>query len=136
MGSHHRYQKRARSGQRASTYRSGKNENGFAGLDPAKMGLDGPAWLTESSPACSRQRAPQPDEAISIDEPLQPRTFLEGLKVVCICKGIKTLMFWKAMDAGAETREEINRATGSGSGGCKGRRCGPRILEMLRNRSL
>jgi bacterioferritin-associated ferredoxin len=136
MGSHHKYQKRASSGQRASAYRPGKAQNGFAGLDPSAMGLDGPAWLMESSPASSPQGALPSDEAPSSDELPQPRTFLEGLKVVCICKGIKKLMFWKAMDAGAETKEEINRATGSGSGGCQGRRCGPRILEMLRNRSL
>jgi bacterioferritin-associated ferredoxin len=55
------------------------------------------------------------------------------MKVVCICKGIKKRLFWKALDDGAQTKDEVNRLTGSGSGGCQGRRCGPRILEMLRH---
>jgi bacterioferritin-associated ferredoxin len=55
------------------------------------------------------------------------------MKVVCICKGIKKSVFWKVLDTGVRTKEEVNRLTGSGSGGCQGRRCGPRILEMLRN---
>jgi bacterioferritin-associated ferredoxin len=60
---------------------------------------------------------------------------LEGMKVVCICKGIKKSVFWKVLDAGAQSKDEINRLTGSGSGGCQGRRCGPRITEMLRDLS-
>jgi bacterioferritin-associated ferredoxin len=63
----------------------------------------------------------------------EPRTILEGMKVVCICKGIKKSVFWKVLDTGVRTKEEVNRLTGSGSGGCQGRRCGPRIIEMLRN---
>ncbi|MBM3223398.1 MAG: (2Fe-2S)-binding protein [Candidatus Tectomicrobia bacterium] len=59
---------------------------------------------------------------------------LDGVKVVCICKGIKKSVFVKALEEGVRTKEDMNRATGSGSGGCKGRRCGPRILEMLRER--
>ena len=69
----------------------------------------------------------------SSDVPPEPRTILEGMKVVCICKGIKKSVFWKVLDTGVQTKEEVNRLTGSGSGGCQGRRCGPRILEMLRN---
>jgi bacterioferritin-associated ferredoxin len=60
---------------------------------------------------------------------------LEGMKVICICKGIKQRVFWQALDAGMRTKEDINDFTGSGSGGCQGRRCGPRIVEMLRNLS-
>ena len=66
----------------------------------------------------------------------EERTLLEGMKVVCICKGIKKRVFWKALDDGMSTKEEINRCTGSGNGGCQGRRCGPRILDMLRKASL
>ena len=69
------------------------------------------------------------------DVPPESRTLLEGMKVVCICKGIKKSVFWKVLDTGVRTKEEVNHLTGSGSGGCHGRRCGPRILEMLRNLS-
>jgi bacterioferritin-associated ferredoxin len=109
------------------------------------MGFDMPDWLAPSvSPPADAALPVAPDPA-----PLQPlpehepeppgsappeaRTLLEGMKVVCICKGIKKRIFWKALDDGAQTKDEVNRVTGSGSGGCQGRRCGPRILEMLRH---
>ena len=38
-----------------------------------------------------------------------------------------------AIRAGANTVEKVNRATGSGSGDCKAKRCRPLIEEMLRN---
>ena len=108
-----------------------------------------PDWLAPDSPA------PAPADAVSAPvtaapyaepshelhretaagAPGEPRTLLEGMKVVCICKGIKKRVFWKVLDAGAQSKDEVNRLTGSGSGGCQGRRCGPRILEMLRDRS-
>jgi bacterioferritin-associated ferredoxin len=110
---------------------------GFAGLDPTKLGLDGPGWLSSSPPLTETSPAPAlpSDTAMhpSSDVPLEPRTILEGMKVVCICKGIKKSVFWKVLDTGVRTKEEVNRLTGSGSGGCQGRRCGPRIIEMLRN---
>jgi bacterioferritin-associated ferredoxin len=62
----------------------------------------------------------------------ETRSVVEGMKVVCICKGIKKRVFWNAIDAGMCTHEDINRHTGSGSGSCQGRRCGPRILDMLK----
>lgn len=53
--------------------------------------------------------------------------------VVCICKGIplgKVLPAIKACD----TVEDVNRMAGTGSGGCKGQRCGPRIKMLLRKK--
>jgi len=114
-----------------------KQTKGFAGLDPTKLGLEGPGWFSTPQPLIEPSPAPAlpSDAAISpaSDMPPEPRTILEGMKVVCICKGIKKSVFWKVLDTGARTKEEVNRLTGSGSGGCQGRRCGPRILEMLRN---
>lgn len=98
------------------------------------MGLEMPDWLT-SSPA----GAAPPDTLTPSASPPTPetcaqeRTVLEGMKVVCICKGIRKSVFWKVLDKGTCTKEEVNRLTGSGSGGCQGRRCGPRIIEMLRD---
>jgi bacterioferritin-associated ferredoxin len=122
----------SRPGQKPSTSDAGKKPHGFAELDPAKMGLDLPDWLEPTAPV---RDAPCTDPAdLATGPPIEPRTLLEGMKVVCICKGIKKRVFWKVLDEGAQTKDEVNRLTGSGSGGCEGRRCGPRILEMLRHR--
>jgi bacterioferritin-associated ferredoxin len=124
-------------GHKSSVYDTSKKTKGFAGLDPTKLGLEGPGWLSTSQPLTETSPAPVlPSDAAmnpSSDMPPEPRTILEGMKVVCICKGIKKSVFWKVLDTGVGTKEEVNRLTGSGSGGCQGRRCGPRILEMLRN---
>jgi bacterioferritin-associated ferredoxin len=124
-------------GHKSSVRDASKKTTGFAGLDPTKLGLEGPGWLSTSQPLTETSREPAlPSDAAmnpSSDVPPEPRTLLEGMKVVCICKGIKKSVFWKVLDTGVRTKEEVNRLTGSGSGGCQGRRCGPRILEMLRN---
>jgi bacterioferritin-associated ferredoxin len=123
-------------GHKSSVRDASKKTQGFAGLDPTKLGLGGPGWLSTSPPFETSLEPTLPSDAAmnpSSDVPPEPRTLLEGMKVVCICKGIKKSVFWKVLDAGVRTKEEVNRLTGSGSGGCQGRRCGPRILEMLRN---
>ena len=134
------------SGQKPSSPDRQRAKKGFAGLDPATIGLGGPDWLAPSSalpdtstgpsghPEAARPPAlSQWPESSPVAETPPARTLLEGMKVVCICKGIKKSVFWKALDAGVHTKEEINHITGSGSGSCEGRRCGPRIMEMLRD---
>lgn len=58
------------------------------------------------------------------------------LRVICICKGIKLGKISDAIKAGATTVEQVNRATGSGSGTCGNEsgvtRCRPVIEELLR----
>ena len=122
-----------------------KKPPGFSGPDPASMGLDMPDWLAPSVPPSADAALPYAPDAGLLQPmperepeppgstPPEPRTLLEGMKVVCICKGIKKRIFWKALDDGAQTKDDVNRLTGSGSGGCQGRRCGPRILDMLRH---
>ena len=136
------------SGQKPSTPDRHREKKGFADLDPATIGLEGPDWLSPSPvrtdtptepsvrPAADMPPAPLqwPESSLAAETP-PARTLLEGMKVVCICKGIKQSVFWKVLDAGVCTNEEINHITGSGSGGCQGRRCGPRITEMLRDLS-
>jgi len=56
---------------------------------------------------------------------------IEGLKPVCICKGIKARVFQERIKAGLTTVEELKKATGAGCGSCKGERCTPRIREIL-----
>jgi bacterioferritin-associated ferredoxin len=109
--------------------------------------LGTPAWLEPSTPPpvtpADTSPLPNAETPASAVPPAgasgleagaaEPRTLVEGMKVVCICKGIKKRVFWKALDDGAQTKEEVNRATGSGTGSCQGRRCGPRILDLLRS---
>ena len=54
-------------------------------------------------------------------------------RVVCICKGIKGGSISDAIAKGATTVQDVNRATGSGSGDCGATRCRPVIEAMLRN---
>ena len=126
--------KQMRPGDKASGHEAGKTPHGFAGLDPSRMGLDMPDWLVDAPTDASSVAPQQSDNAPPEEMPPQSRSLLEGMKVVCICKGIKKRVFWDALDGGAQTKEEVNRITGSGSGSCQGRRCGPRILDMLRHR--
>jgi bacterioferritin-associated ferredoxin len=56
---------------------------------------------------------------------------IEGLKPVCICKGIKARVFQERIKAGLTTVEELKKATGAGCGSCKGERCTARIRELL-----
>ena len=124
-------------GHRSSVHNTSRKTKGFADLDPAHIGLGSPEWFSPSSPlpdaSSQTSLTSEAESNASLDGPPEPRTILEGMKVVCICKGIKKSVFWKVLDAGVRTKEEVNHLTGSGSGGCQGRRCGPRILDMLRH---
>lgn len=51
-------------------------------------------------------------------------------RVVCICKGINLSRVLKALP-GSETVEDVNRKAGTGTGGCQGQRCGPRIKVLI-----
>lgn len=57
---------------------------------------------------------------------------LDGLKPVCLCKGIRKKTFLKHIAAGLRTIEELQQATGAGTGACGGKRCTPRIVELLK----
>src|SRR5437870_11882138 len=92
-------------GQKSSVRDSSKEKKGFAGLDPTKVGLEGPGWLSTSLPLTDTSTEPslpsksvihthpastqRSDSNISPAASPEPRTILEGLKVVCICMGIK-----------------------------------------------
>jgi hypothetical protein len=138
MDDKRRDRKQFNPGHKSSFRDTSKKTKGFAGLDPTNLGLEAPEWLSTSQPLETSPESSLPSEAAidpASDVPPEARTLLEGMKVVCICKGIKKSVFWKVLDTGVRTKEEVNHLTGSGSGGCHGRRCGPRIIEMLRNLS-
>lgn len=67
-----------------------------------------------------------------MDRSKKEQEIIEGLRPVCICRGIKQKVFMQKIKTGMTTIEELQRATGAGSGSCKGERCTPRLLELLR----
>lgn len=56
---------------------------------------------------------------------------LDKLTKVCLCKGIPRSTIKKAIKNGAGTLQEVQKATGAGSGPCGGKRCTPKIVELL-----
>ncbi|MDF2908967.1 MAG: hypothetical protein K0R34_4288 [Herbinix sp.] len=56
---------------------------------------------------------------------------MDKMTKVCICKGIPRSTMKNAIKNGARTLAEVQKATGAGSGPCGGRRCTPKILELL-----
>jgi bacterioferritin-associated ferredoxin len=60
---------------------------------------------------------------------------MDKLTKVCICKGIPRSSFKKAIAEGAATLDEVQKVTGAGSGPCSGRRCTPKIIELLGNKA-
>jgi len=60
------------------------------------------------------------------------KDILDKLTKVCLCKAISRATIKKAIENGARTVEEVKKATGAGSGGCGGKRCTPKIEEILK----
>ncbi|MDF2541521.1 MAG: (2Fe-2S)-binding protein [Herbinix sp.] len=56
---------------------------------------------------------------------------LDKMTKVCICKGISRATMKRVIREGALTLSEVQQATGAGSGPCGGRRCTPKIQELL-----
>ena len=56
---------------------------------------------------------------------------IENLKTICLCKNIKKGTILKAVHGGCHTMDAVNKKLGTGSGDCKGERCGPKIKEMI-----
>jgi NAD(P)H-nitrite reductase large subunit len=65
---------------------------------------------------------------------MKEQQIIDGLKAICLCKGVKKSVFRKHIKAGLTTVDALRKATGAGSGSCKGKRCTPRIIEMLESR--
>lgn len=56
---------------------------------------------------------------------------LDKITKVCICKSIPRSVMKKAIANGARTLKEVQKATGAGSGPCGGKRCSPKIQQLL-----
>ena len=57
---------------------------------------------------------------------------LDKLTKTCTCKLITRAKIKEVIKNGASTLEEVQNATGAGSGPCNGENCSPRINELLR----
>ncbi|MGK0468539.1 (2Fe-2S)-binding protein [Clostridium sp.] len=57
---------------------------------------------------------------------------MDKLTKVCLCKAIPRSTIKKAIKNGAKTVEDVQNVTGSGTGGCKGQRCTPKIEQLLK----
>lgn len=57
---------------------------------------------------------------------------LDKLTKTCTCKAITRAKIKEAIKNGASTLAEVQKATGAGSGSCKGKNCSPRIMELLK----
>lgn len=59
---------------------------------------------------------------------------IDGLKIICYCKGIPKKVFLRHMKNGLTTVDALKFVTGAGGGNCRGRRCTPRIEALLEER--
>lgn len=57
---------------------------------------------------------------------------LDKLTKTCPCKVITRAKIKDAIKAGAHTVEDVAKATGACTGGCKGYRCKPLINDLIR----
>ncbi|MDF2678355.1 MAG: hypothetical protein K0Q97_2705 [Bacillota bacterium] len=56
---------------------------------------------------------------------------MDKLTKVCLCKGISRATIKNTIKNGANTVTEVQKATGAGSGSCKGKRCTEKIQQLL-----
>lgn len=70
-----------------------------------------------------------PDKVSETDQ-LEVKKAKALRQVVCICKGIPLKRFLSALKS-CDSVACVHRKVGSGSGGCNGERCGPRIKALL-----
>ncbi len=63
---------------------------------------------------------------------MKEREIIDGLKVICKCRNIRKSVFLKHIKAGMTTMEALKKATGAGTGSCKGKTCTPRIEALLK----
>lgn len=73
----------------------------------------------------------QPSESEEEKQRRLQELVLDKHTKVCLCKAIPRLKIKEAIANGADTVEKVQKATGAGSGGCGGRRCTPKIQELL-----
>ena len=63
---------------------------------------------------------------------MKEQEIIDGLKVICKCRDVRKSVFLKHIRAGASTVEALKKATGAGTGTCKGKQCTPKIEDLLK----
>lgn len=56
---------------------------------------------------------------------------IEKYTKVCTCRSVSKRQIKQAMEEGCTTLQEVCKKTGAGRGACKGKRCGPKIKELI-----
>lgn len=79
----------------------------------------------------SQQESDEHDEPSVSEEQKREEKAKQLNRVVCICKGIPLSKVLEGLP-GSDTVMDVNRKVGTGSGGCQGERCGPRIKILIR----
>lgn len=62
---------------------------------------------------------------------MENQEIMDKLTKVCICKAVNRATIKKAIQNGASTLEEVLEKTKAGNGSCNGKRCTPKIKELL-----
>lgn len=62
---------------------------------------------------------------------MENEAIMDKLTKVCLCKSVSRATMKKAISAGADNVEKVWKATNSGNGPCQGKRCGPKIKDLL-----
>ncbi len=62
---------------------------------------------------------------------MDEQEIIEGLKPICQCKGIKKKTLLQHIASGIQTVEALQHISGAGTGSCEGKKCTPRIEELL-----
>lgn len=65
---------------------------------------------------------------------MDEQEIIEGLKALCICKGVKKRVFVDYVANGVRNLEELQLLTEAGTGSCQGKRCTPKIVALLERR--
>ncbi|HJM82312.1 MAG TPA: (2Fe-2S)-binding protein [Nitrospinota bacterium] len=60
---------------------------------------------------------------------------IDGLRIACQCKAIQKKVFIKLIDDGIRKVTRLQITTGAGSGPCGGKRCTPKLKELLKSRA-
>ncbi len=67
---------------------------------------------------------------------MEESEILEGLRPICLCKGVRKSALLKHIRSGVTDAGELKRLTGAGTGSCGGKRCDERIARLLEEVSL
>jgi len=65
-----------------------------------------------------------------MDNQIDPR-IMDNITKTCICRAIPRSKIKDAIRKGADSVVKVNEVTGSGSGECRGRRCGLKIKALI-----